>query len=366
MTIRRPVFRAGSYPQGDFTVEAVSQIARDYSPSVHFAPLKVGHGKDSTAQALAWVEGLTAVDGVLFADIGKITPELVDGVNNHRFHKVSIELYNPEQSPTKKFYLRAVGLLGAEPPAVKGLPVFEFSDKETDYFLVESEVDFAEEPEEIQANQDSVEHPEFDDHGGINVKDTHKLVALLLEKGKGKIDDKLVSAFAEETAAAIMNTPGFMSFDEQVATAFVEGIVESKIEAFNEKAKREAAEAAEKDAKQKNAEFAEQARKRTVEAKAEALITAGKLPPKRKDEFVALGMSCPTDDATLVAFMEKDGRQGRRPLFDAFCALFEEFVRPDPALLEEVSKPQNGHLKFTEEEKAGKDIAASLRPKKED
>lgn len=132
------VFRAGDYgSKGIYTAADVKQMADDYDPSKHEAPVVLGHPKDD-APAYAWVQALKSVDGTLFAKLNQIDPQFEESVDAGRYKKRSIALY---RSKDGKLHLRHVGWLGAAVPEVKGLADAKF-DAESQQFEA---IDFQEE-----------------------------------------------------------------------------------------------------------------------------------------------------------------------------------------------------------------------------
>lgn len=101
-----------------------------YDPALHEAPLVVGHPK-ADAPAYGWVGGLDYADGGLQAAPTQVDPKFSELVTAGRFKKVSASFYPPTHPANPKpgvYYLRHVGFLGAQPPAVKGLRQVEFGD----------------------------------------------------------------------------------------------------------------------------------------------------------------------------------------------------------------------------------------------
>ena len=147
------IFRPGRHTsmQGatiDFGEGDLIATAKAYDPTRHEAPLVIGHPR-ADAPAWGWVGGLTADEGGLFATPRQLDPAFAEMVRAGRFKKVSASFYTPD-SPHNPvpgvYYLRHVGFLGAQPPAVKGLaPVpVNFAEGDTDEGCVS--FDFAESP----------------------------------------------------------------------------------------------------------------------------------------------------------------------------------------------------------------------------
>lgn len=114
-----------------------------YDPNLHQAPIVVGH-PTTEAPAYGWVQSLSGNNGNLFASPEQVNPEFSEQVAAGSYKKVSASFY-PPNSPTNpvkgSYYLRHVGFLGAEPPAIKGLQPIEFNE---DADVVTMTVDFGE------------------------------------------------------------------------------------------------------------------------------------------------------------------------------------------------------------------------------
>lgn len=124
----------------DITAEQVAAGALAYDPAVHEAPLVVGHPA-ADQPAYGWVTSL-AFGESLVAEADQVEPAFAEMVAAGRFKKVSASFYLPESPTNPKpgvLYLRHVGFLGAQPPAVKGLRAPQFAEGE------EGVVDFVEE-----------------------------------------------------------------------------------------------------------------------------------------------------------------------------------------------------------------------------
>ena len=145
------IFRPGRHTsmQGatiDFGESDLIATANAYDPARHEAPLVIGHPR-ADAPAWGWVGGLTADKGGLFAAPHQLDPAFAEMVRAGRFKKVSASFYTPD-SPHNPvpgvYYLRHVGFLGAQPPAVKGLAPVNFAEGDTDEGCIS--FDFAESP----------------------------------------------------------------------------------------------------------------------------------------------------------------------------------------------------------------------------
>ena len=128
------ILKPGRYTSADgtaveFTAEDLQKAADAYDPSVHEAPIVVGHPADD-APAWGWVAAARYDRGVLWALPWQVDPAFSELVRAGRYKKVSASLYRPDAPTNPKpgvWYLRHVGFLGAAPPAVKGLPAVQLA-----------------------------------------------------------------------------------------------------------------------------------------------------------------------------------------------------------------------------------------------
>jgi hypothetical protein len=129
------IFRAGRHTamSGEtlsFSDADLDGTVSSYDPAVHEAPVVIGHPKHD-APAYGWVKGLRRDGDSLLAGVDQLEPGFAEMVRDGRFKKVSASFYKPDSPSNPKpgsYYLRHVGFLGAQPPAVKGLAPIELSD----------------------------------------------------------------------------------------------------------------------------------------------------------------------------------------------------------------------------------------------
>lgn len=113
------IFRAGDYGEkGQYSRDDLDRIAANYDPTLHHAPMVVGHPA-SDAPAYGWVESLRRSGDTLEAQLGQVDGGFEDLLKQGRFKTRSVALYSDlgGRGP----YLRHLGFLGAQPPEVKGL-----------------------------------------------------------------------------------------------------------------------------------------------------------------------------------------------------------------------------------------------------
>ena len=120
------IFKVGKHTsmQGivkDYTRDMLATCVAAYNPQTHEAPLVVGHPKTEDP-AMGWVDHLElSDDDYLLAYPKQVPAEFAESVNAGKHNKVSASFYLPDSpaNPTPgKLYLRHVGFLGAQPPAV--------------------------------------------------------------------------------------------------------------------------------------------------------------------------------------------------------------------------------------------------------
>lgn len=116
----------------DFSEDALRAAVEAYDPALHEAPIVVGHPRDN-GPAYGWIKKLDYSDGAISAEADQIDADFAEMLASGRFKKRSASWYLPDSPNNPKpgtLYLRHVGFLGAQPPAVKGLKEIQFSDAE--------------------------------------------------------------------------------------------------------------------------------------------------------------------------------------------------------------------------------------------
>lgn len=289
----------------EFSEADVAATARAYDPSLHEAPLVIGHPKtDDPAQG--WAGALFAEQRGLFAVPRDVDAAFAEQVGQRRYGKVSAKFYSPT-SPSNPvpgvWYLRHIGFLGAQPPGVKGLDDPSFADGGDDGCV---------------AFQEAVEFGDWDDRNiaGMfrGLRDWFIAKFGLEEADKAlpawnvqTLADSAVQPEPEETKAA---------FAEASAAAHaVKTTQETDAVTPEEKAALEAENAqlkqklAQRDAADREAQAAK--RHQDNAAFAEGLVGKGVLAPKHKDAVVAVLdlAATPGADGRSVEFGEGEAKQ---------------------------------------------------------
>jgi hypothetical protein len=132
------IFKAGTHRAMDgreiaFSEADLQAVVDAYDPKLHRAPFVIGHPKHDDP-AYGWAGSLFCRDGRLYADPEQVEPSFAEGVRSGRWPNRSASFYLPDSPANPKpghLYLRHVGFLGAQPPAVKGLHPVSFGEGET-------------------------------------------------------------------------------------------------------------------------------------------------------------------------------------------------------------------------------------------
>lgn len=127
------VFKAGNYPQGNFSVKDVEILASNYDANFSEAPITLDH--EQKGPAYGWVSGLKSENGKLKASFRDVTDELKEYVQSGKYKKISVEIYKELEG--RKPYLKAVSFLGAAIPQIKGMEPVEFKEGETETYIFE-------------------------------------------------------------------------------------------------------------------------------------------------------------------------------------------------------------------------------------
>lgn len=116
----------------NFGESDLAATVRAYDPTLHEAPLVIGHPKHD-APAAGWVKALSASAQGLMAETQQVDVAFAELVSKGSYKKISASFYHPDAANNPVpgvYYLRHVGFLGAQPPSVKGLRPIELAEDE--------------------------------------------------------------------------------------------------------------------------------------------------------------------------------------------------------------------------------------------
>lgn len=294
------IFKAGTHTTAagatlSFSEADLAACAKAYDPKVHEAPITVGHPKDD-APAYGWVKSLSAEGFDLSAERHQVDPAFAELCREGKFKKVSASFYRPD-SPSNPvpgvWYLRHVAMLGAQPPAVKGLRAVDFSD--TDEGVVEfGEVDFSDYALTSIARILRRVREFFVDKHGLETADKvlpDWEIENVAEIGRDRDQPKPSIGFNEQTHQQQEST---VPAQNSEPTDREKELQRQLDQANANLAQRDQAAAA----------SALAARQADAAAFAESLITSNQLLPKDKSAVVAV--LCAVEGETAVEFAEGD------------------------------------------------------------
>lgn len=281
------IFRTGKHTSAsgttlDFSEDVLRAAAAAYDPAVHEAPIVVGHPKDN-APAYGWVSGLEYAEGNLDALPAQVDEAFAEAVKAGRYKKVSASFYTPESPANPKpgtYYLRHVGFLGAQPPAIKGLKAVNF----------------------VEAEEGVVEFGEWETASFMRRMREWIIGKFGLEEADQAIPSHLVEGAENSARMPVLTANDAPIYNEpETDTMTPEQIAELE-------ARATAAEAALATLQAQQAEFAERERKLAraeTERRVDDLVKAGKVLPAERDGLVEYLEAVPAE--TVVEFGEGDG-----------------------------------------------------------
>lgn len=317
------IFKTGTHTDSHgqtltFSESDLADAVRAYNPDLHQAPIVVGHPK-ADAPAFGWVQSLSSQNGNLFATPEQVNPEFSEQVKAGSYKKVSASFYPPTSpaNPVKGvYYLRHVGFLGAEPPAIKGLQPIEFSEQDDAVTLT---LDFSETQASTKQNKKSafdsvvsaLHSLFFGEQATVMAETDTPVNPAMTPPQQSKTEPNAETKQKDNNMSDANTTPNDQQTQQSVSDDAV-AQKDAEIAQLKQKlAEKEKAEAQAKiDAEQKaNSDFAE------------GLVNDGKLAPANKDMVVAVLNAIDTANrAEPLAFNEWHFGEGdgAKPLAEAF------------------------------------------------
>ncbi|QSX32464.1 hypothetical protein JYB87_11870 [Shewanella avicenniae] len=318
----------------DFNEDILQDAAASYDPQLHEAPIVIGHPRDN-APAYGWIKSLSFSDGNISAEPHQVNADFEEMVQKGLFKKISASWYLPDSPNNPKqgtLYLRHVGFLGAQPPAIKGLNAVEFSEADKTIEFEESLRD------------------------GFNLQDISRVFKrlrdFLIDKySRDEADDIIPDYIIEE-----LKDSGQAKIDTATQDITTDPSNFNESENMNEleeaKSRIAALEAENDTLKSQIASFSEQAkarRKAEIETKVDALIAAGKVPAANRAQTIAFAETIDTNDT--IEFAEGDNKKKGA---DAYLASLEQLAGVD---FNEHSRERNeGKRSMTSHELAQKAV----------
>ena len=299
------IFRAGTHTDShgatlSFSESDLAATARAYDPAVSEAPIVVGHPK-ADAPAYGWIKSLSAEGGRLFATPDQVDPSFAEMVRAGRYKKLSASLYAPDSPANPSpgaWYLRHVGFLGAQPPAIKGLAPVNFA----------------------AGDEEGIVTVEFSEEMGF----ISRLVGLL----RG-VRDYITERDGADKAEAALPSWTLDNLQEGSAVARALPVREPEpVTSYSEEEPMDKKELNEREAElarreqelaRREAEFAESRRRAEAETFIGTAVTEGRLTPAQSAGLADFMASLPAEG--VFEFAEGDGKKRTSP-----AAFMKEFI----------------------------------------
>ncbi len=297
------ILAAGRHVASDGTVHEITRadltnLAQSYDPQLSEAPIVIGH-PTLNAPAYGWVKSLIVDGDKLLAEPHQVDAEFAEIVNAGRYKKRSASLWgetSPGNPTPGKRYLRHVGFLGAQPPAVKGLRDVQLSSN------AEGVIDFSSQSERFAFRA---------------IAELFRSVRDYFVESQGvEKADKLIPAWTVDTVADAAREPEpAMSYAAPAAHVQEITVSNQTTEQREQELKRREAAVAAAEAAQRRA---------AVVSFASTLVADGRLLPRQQAPVVELLMTL--ESAAEISFAEGDATVKRSPA-DEFKKLLGELPK---------------------------------------
>lgn len=326
------VFQAGQIPELNEAV--MREVVDGYDADTYQAPLVLGH-PESNQPAYGWVKQVFTKGKRMFAEVAEVDETVTDLVRKGLYKNVSVSFYKPtaaESPQPGKWSLRHVGLLGATPPAIKGmdrLKLAELKLNETEEEILT--VDMNEDEKSLVrqickalglANDDKTD---LDDATLFR-----RLMDAWKKKAPGDLADRIAQMDATRKAKWILHSMADfmdMQFDDVLSLLKQDSQTDPNKEANmseEDKAKLDALQKENAELKKAQAE----AGRAAIENYAEEQAKAGKVLPKDKAALVeVLTTLSEREDGGVVSLAEGEDKidladwlkkqiEGQKPVID--------------------------------------------------
>ena len=320
------IFKPGKHTSAggitlEFSEDLLKQAVDAYDPAIHEAPIVVGHPQDNHP-AYGWVGKMEYTEEGVDAIPDQVDPDFAELVTSGRFKKVSASWYTPDSPANPKpgsYYLRHVGFLGAQPPAIKGLKAVAFNEAEegvvefSDAWDTQSTAGIFRRLREFIIDKFSKEDADniIPDYA---ITDLENSARRQLEKPEASDNEVAYNEAApnQPDEENPMELEQLKTENADLKTKLAD--LESKVESFSE---RETA-IAQREAEIKKAKLVEFV---------EGAIKAGKVAPAEKENLIAFMESL--DDSKTVDFAEGDAKQQLNAL-----EAFQKLINGQPTKVE--------------------------------
>lgn len=187
------IFKTGIWHNDEYTVKDLDNIVESFNEKGFEAPVKLGHNNEQEKDgqpSFGWIGRVFREGNKLLADLTDVPKRLGEAIQNKQYRQVSSEIiWNFKEGMPR--VLRAVALLGADIPEVKGLAPLD-----------RAEIAFGEKVDcriyEMDLEDKKKEGMEEDDEDELEKKEKRKKEELKQDKEKKEMSDKKVESLETE------------------------------------------------------------------------------------------------------------------------------------------------------------------------
>jgi hypothetical protein len=189
------IFKTGTWHGDEYTTKDLDHIVESFNEKGFEAPVKLGHNNEQEKDgqpSFGWIGRVFREGNKLLADLTDVPKRLGEAIKSKQYRQVSSEIiWNFKEGMPR--VLRAVALLGADIPEVKGLAPLDRAD-----IAFNDEVDcrvYA-----IDIEEDDKKKKEMEDEDELNKKEEEKKKEELKnkDKEKKKMSDEKVESLETE------------------------------------------------------------------------------------------------------------------------------------------------------------------------
>lgn len=313
----------------EFTEDHLQASVKAYDPKLHEAPIVIGHPQDD-APAYGWIKSIEyGEDGKLYGNADQVEVEFEEMVKSGRFKKRSASFYHPNSAKNPVpgvYYLRHLGFLGAQPPAVKGLADPEFKEGKV--------------PDSVEFNDSADDYIEFADTAVVatifrrfreflvdkfGMEEADRIAPSFLiedleDESRREMDSEVDPSYSEDPSQQPTGDQSMLT-DEQIKDLQAKAAKADKLQEENDSLKSQASDFAERERKLARAE---------IEKSVDALIDEGKVRPADREREVNFLESLDDENQEAVSFTEGEGNKAKTHKMSQRAAYLENLENRPP------------------------------------
>lgn len=192
------IFKTGTWHGDEYTTKDLDHIVESFNEKGFEAPVKLGHNNEQEKDgqpSFGWIGKVFREGNKLLADLTDVPKRLGEAIKSKQYRQVSSEIiWNFKEGMPR--VLRAVALLGADIPEVKGLAPLDRAD-----IAFNDEVDCRVYAIDIEED-DKKKKEEMEDEDELKKKEEERKKEELKnkDKEKKKMSDEKIKALEDELA----------------------------------------------------------------------------------------------------------------------------------------------------------------------